>query len=589
MRKIITLLLILSVLFFTMGTLNASETITQAEKEVKGVLKKVSPSIVKVVSENHKRYVATGIATAPNRIISSIMVTRYPYQKIYIKTVKGDEYQAKVLGKDRETSLILLEIDKKALIPIRKAKNFEVGDWIALVGAFYKRFPSIYQGIVSSVSDEALILNAPVAPGSSGGAVVNKKGELMGVIRGRFGYTYTSNYIYKDHSSELRFESPRSRYKDLCYAIPVAKVTAVAHDLGKYGEVRRGWLGVSLIPSLKGDIPKVGFVTKNSPAEKAGIRKGDGILEIEGKPVRNRSDLVRIFKSLKPGQKAKIELLRGKMKKSVLAVIGDAKSWNDNRPFSTFADKDMIEIPEISETLPKVENFVVHFSGSRTLGVDVMAITPELAEKFNVKGGNGLMISKVSKNTAAEKAGFQAADIIVRAGSKKIKQLSDLRRVLYELEDNETVVIDVFRNGKLKKIKVVPDKSGQRVINFLDRFRDKLRDINIKVDDENRITIEEVKKWKEERGKWDELQKKYAKEAQRIKEGELKRYKEEIEKMKKIRARAVKETEVLKEKELKKYREEMERMKKVQEELKKEMEKMRKLIEMEKKKQKTVV
>ncbi len=562
MRKTITLLLILLVLFLTLttSTLSAAETISQVEKDVKGVLKKVSPSIVKVVAENRKRYVATGIAIAPNHIISSIMVTRHPYEKIYIKTVKGDEYQAKVLGKDRETALILMEIDKNALTPIRKAKSFEVGDWTALVGVFYKRFPSICQGIVSSVSDEELILNAPVAPGSSGGAVVNKKGELIGVIRGRFGFAYTSNYIYRDHSSELRFESPRSRYKDLCYAIPVAKVTAVAHDLGKYGKIRQGWLGVSLTYRNEKDIPIVRRVTKNSPAEKAGIRKGDGILKIEGKPVRNRSDLVRIVKSLKPGQKAKIELLRGKMKKSVLAVIGDAKNWKYNWRFSTFPDNDMIVIPEISDTLPKVENFVVYFSGSRTLGVDVMALTPELAKKFNVKEGNGLMISKVSENTAADKAGLRAADIIVWAGGKKINQLTDLKQVLYDLKDNEAVVIDVYRDGKQKKIKVVPDKRGQRFFNVFDRVKNKLRDIKIKVDDENRLTVEAVKKWHEERGKRDELRKKYAKEAQRFKEGVLKRYKEEIEKMKKV-----------------------------QEELKKEMEKMRELIEIEKKKQKTEV
>jgi membrane-associated protease RseP (regulator of RpoE activity) len=199
------------------------------------------------------------------------------------------------------------------------------------------------------------------------------------------------------------------------------------------------------------------------------------------------------------------------------------------------------------------------------------------------------MISKVYKDTAAEKAGFQVADIIVRAGGIKMKQITDLRRALNEMEENESIAIEIYRNGKLKKIKVAPDRSGETFFGVFDRVKDKLRNIRIKIDDENRLRIEEAERLRKELNKLHELRKKYAKEAQLIKERELKRYKEEIEKMKKSRAGEVKEAEVLKEKELEKYREEMERMKKMQEELKKEMEKMRQLIEIEKKKQKTDV
>jgi len=560
MRKIITLLLIILVLFFTLGTLSAFDTISQTEKEVKGVLNKVSPSIVKVVSENHKRYVATGIAIAPNQIISSMMVTRHPYEDIYIKTVRGDEYPAKVLGKDRYSSLILLGIDKKALTPIRQARGIEVGDWVALVGVFYKRFPSIYQGLVSSVSDEELILNAPVAPGSSGGAVVNRKGELIGAIRGRFGFAYSPDYIYKDHSAELFFRSPRSRNKDLCYAVPVSRVMAIADDLEKYGKIKRGWLGVSLASRTGKDIPEVSRVTKNSPAEKAGIRKGDKILKIDGSSVKTHADVVKIVKTLKPGQKTKIELLRDKVKKSVIVVIGDAKGYQYSWRFYTAPGKNLVVVPEISGTLPKVENYVFQFSDFRTLGVDLMSITPELAEKFNVKEKSGLMISKVYEDTAAEKAGFQVADIIVSAGGIKMKQITDLRRALNEIKDDESIAIEIYRNGKLKKIEVVPDRSGEKFFGVFDRVKDKLRDIRIKIDDENRLRIEEAERLQNERSKLYELQKKYAKEAQLIKE-----------------------------KELRKYKEEMEKMKKVQEELRKEIEKMREIIEKEKKKQKTEV
>lgn len=526
MKQIMTLLFILLLLFLT---LNAAGTPPPAENDVKGILHKVSPSIVKVVAENHKRYIATGIAIAPNHIISSSMVTRYPYRELYIRTAAGEELPAKLLGKDNNTSLILLQIDQKTLTPFKQAKGTEVGDWVALVGSFYRKFPSIFQGIVSSSSDEELILNVPVVPGSPGGAVVNKKGELLGVVRGRFGFAFSPDYTYKDHSVEFFMRSSRAKDKDLCYAVPVARVVSVAEDLEKFGKVRKGWLGVLLSSRGEEDVPGVSGVTKNSPAEKAGIRKGDRILKIKNKPVRSGNDVVRLVKTLKPGEKVKIELLRDNIKKSVIAVIGEAGKRYRWR-YTVSPDGGVVVIPEVGESLPMMQNYVFSFSGSRTLGFDVVAITPELAEKFNVKERSGLMISKVYKDTAAEKAGFQPADIIVRASGKEIKQNAHLRQVLNELDDDESTAIVIYRSGKRKTIHVVPDKTGNQYFGIFDRFRNKMKDIQIRIDDENRLTRDTA---------------------------------------------------------LKKYKLEIERMKKQQEVLRKELERMRKLIEKEKKKQET--
>ena len=524
MKRIMTLLFILLLLFLTLS----AGTPPPADNDVKGILHKVSPSIVKVVAENHKRYIATGIAIAPNHIISSSMVTRYPYRELYIRTVTGEEFPAKLLGKDNGTSLILLEINKKILTPFKQARGTEVGDWVALVGSFYRKFPSIFQGIVSSSSDEELIVNAPVVPGSPGGAVVNKRGELLGVVRGRFGFAFNPDYIYKDHSFEFFMRSSRTKDKDLCYAVPVSRVVSVAEDLEKFGKVRQGWLGVLLSSRGENDLPGVSSVTENSPAEKAGIRQGDRILKIKDKPIRSSNDVVRLVKTLKPGEKVKIELLRDNIRKSVIAVIGEAEKSYGWR-YTVAPDGDVLVVPEKGDSLPMMQNYVFSFSGSRTLGFDVMTITPQLAEKFNVKEGSGLMISEVHKNTAAEKAGFQPADIIVSANGKKIERNADLRQVLNELDDDESTAIVIYRGGKKKTLHVVPDKTGDQYFGIFDRFRDKMKDIQTRIDDQNRLTRDTK---------------------------------------------------------LKKYKEEVERMKKQQETLKKELERMRALIEKEKEKKK---
>lgn len=567
MRKLLTLLFMLLILFFAVDAAAfASSPLVEREVAVKDVLKRVSPSIVKVVAENHKRYVASGIAIAPDRVISSLMVIRQPYQKIYIMTVTGDVYPARVLGKDTGTSLLLLDIGKKVLTPIPHAKQYEAGDWVGMVGVFYRRFPAIYQGIVSSVSDDQLIVNGPVTPGSPGGAVVNRKGELMGVIRGGYGYTFTPDYIYKDHSTEFTVRSPRNLQRDLCYSIPAAKVRDYAVELEKYGKVRRGWLGVTLAPQSGNEPLTVVNVSKYSPAEKAGIRKGDKLLKIKGETVRNNADVIRLVKSLKPGQTARFELLRGKKKETVLAVVGEFED-RFHRNFSTSPNRNLFVIPEMGESLPKLEDFVFNLSGSRTLGVDVVAITPELARKFKVKEGSGLMISKVHENTAAHKAGFQIADVIVRVGDKEIKKNADLRVVLKEMKNDTSLPVQVYRKGTLKKINVVPDRNTKRFLGIMDRFIDRMKDVQMGIYDENRLRIEALEKY-------------------RKKHSQVPRTPRQVTKAgKTAAAKPVTEAESLKDIELKKYKKELEQMRKEQEKLRKEMEKMRKLIEASEKKE----
>jgi len=566
MRRILTLLFILLLLFLTAnaaGGAGTAKSQLQPGDDVKDILKKISPSIVKVVSENHKRYIATGIVIDPKHVVSSSIVTNHPYETLYVETMEGDQYNATVLGKDQETSLLLLQIDGKALPPISQAGGLEVGDWVALVGVFYQEFPAIVQGFVSSSSDDQLILNAPVAPGSAGGAVVNKKGELIGVVRGRFDFAFSPDYTYRDQSYEFFIHSTRTNNQDLCYAVPMPKVAAVVKDLQKYGKIMRGWLGVSLVARGKTDNVEINDVAPDSPAEKAGFRKGDKILAIKDKPVQTGSDVVRIVKALKPGDNIKIEYARGNLKKFAQVLISEPREhfeWRYPVPPALEPGNTPPVIPEIEDPLPRVENFVVNFSGYRGLGVDAIPLTPELAEKFNIKEGSGLLISKVLKETAAEKSGFQAADIIVRAGGKTMKQISDLRLALNELEDNQPVAIDVYRGGKLKTFNVVPGKNANRVpgtyYDMLEMFGDKINDIRTRMGDENRIAIEEVKKLQKEREKLNALQENFAKE---------------------------KELQLRKDAEIKKYREEIERLKKEQAALKQELENVKKQRELEKK------
>lgn len=563
MKKIIVMIFIILLVLFTGNVKAGDQTtsdISKLEAEIKGILKTVSPSILKVVTENHKKNVATGIAIDPSHVISNINVVKHPYKYVYIETVKGKKFTAKVVGKDTASSLILLKINENSLTPIRHARSCEVGDWIALVGAFYKEFPSIYQGILSSESEEQLILNAPVVPGSSGGAAVNKRGELIGVIRGRVGFAVSPDYTFKDHSGEIYIEVPKSQYKDLCAAVPVVKVLDIYQDLKKYGKVRRGWLGVSM--DGKNGKVQILHVVKNSPAEKAGIRKGDFIKKINGKTIKITGEVVKIVRGFKPEQKVKMELTRGNTLQSVLVVIGEygegkhriARAYS----YSTSTGKRIdAPFPEFREPLPVLENFVYRLEGSRILGVEVTTLTPELAKEFSIEEGTGLLIKKIYKNTAAKKAGFRPADVIVKVGSAPIRSNSDLRRALNELKDNEAVVVELYRKGEIKKIKVVPDKR-QGFGSIFDRFRDTMKGINVRIEEEEKKKIEEQAR--KEYKKLQQIRETYLKELELIKKKELEKYKIQMEKMFKEQEKMRKEVEKLKQ-ELEKERKEKEKQK----------------------------
>lgn len=565
MKKIIIFLLMLLILFLVVFPQKGIDTF---EKEVTGILSDVSHSVVKVVSENHKKYIATGIAIERNLVLTNTLIIRYPYDKIYIKTVDGKKYPVIVLGKDRESSLILLKLKKDVLKPIKRASSFEVGNWIALIGVFYNNFPSIFQGIISNVSDDEIILNAPVAPGVSGGAVVNKKGELIAVIRGRFGFSYRPNLLFKDYDSEIVFEGLKSRNKDLCYAIPIKRVIKIVEQLKKYGKVKRGWLGVYIVYNKKDGSQSIGSVVKGSPADKAGIKKRDIIISIDSKRIKEHKDITNIVKALPPGKVVKIEIKRDKKLKVLKIKIGELKEkrYDKYRYYYKYGDfekrlPDFYEIPEISSSFPLNRKITVHIKNSRKLGINIIEITPELATKFNVREGYGLMISKIDKDSAAKKGGLKVGDIIIKANNKETKVTSDIRKVLYSLEDKEPVLLELYRDKKMKKIKIIPEKD-EKYRFYWDSFMDNMKkfpvEISEKVQENVYKNIEGLKR------KMMELKRQSLK---KIKEEDLEKIRGEIEKVKEI----AKESYM---KGLKELEEDMKKMEKEEKKMRKELEKM---------------
>jgi membrane-associated protease RseP (regulator of RpoE activity) len=206
-----------------------------------------------------------------------------------------------------------------------------------------------------------------------------------------------------------------------------------------------GYLGVSLQSLDSAGKEKLGVkngvevisVEKESAASKAGIRENDIIQLVNGEKIRDAQDLVDIIAELAPGAAVKIGLWREGKAQDVTAVLGEYQQrkhfiWNGKR-------------------LPMIK------SSGAYLGIVLQELNPDLAPYFNVKTGEGVLIISVEKETAAEKAGLKAGDVIVQMGEKTVKAAAAVHEVLADLKKGDTIAITVIRHGKKETLKAEPE------------------------------------------------------------------------------------------------------------------------------------
>lgn len=266
---------------------------------------------------------AKGLILTNNHVIATA-------DSIEVALSDGRKMSAKVVGTDPDTDLALIKVNAENLpaITFASSDKLSVGDVVLAIGNPFGVGQTITQGIVSALGRTHLGINiyenfiqtdASINPGNSGGALIDTDGNLVGV----------NSAIYSRSGGSM----------GIGFAIPATLARQVTEQIIAQGNVTRGWIGIEaqditpeLAESFKLSRPQgalIAGVLRNSPADKAGLRAGDILLAIEGKPVMDSGAMLNLIAALKPSQKATLRIARAEAIINVIITIGKRPKPND--------------------------------------------------------------------------------------------------------------------------------------------------------------------------------------------------------------------------------------------------------------------
>ena len=352
--------------------------------------------------------------------------------KIDVLLADGEKYSAKLIGGDPKTDLAVIRINAKKQLPYLTFGNsdkIEVGEWVMAIGHPRGLDQTVTHGIISAkhrrgITDpnsyqDFIQTDAAINPGNSGGPLLNLSGEVIGV-----------NTVIVSSSGG---------FEGIGLAIPSNIAANVAKTLIAHGKVERGWLGVStqdLTPDLakplgiaasKGAL--VSDVAKESPAEKAGIKKDDVITVFNGKPISDGNMLRNEVAVMPIGKDIKLTVLRGSKTYELVVNIGDLRTATASLSASV----------------------------KEKLGAEVRTITQKEADKYELDQGQGIVIVKVEQNGPLGKAGFEVGDMIIEINGQEIASTESFVELVSSLKKNQRITLLALdgKTGKSGYIQVV--------------------------------------------------------------------------------------------------------------------------------------
>ncbi len=337
--------------------------------------------------------------------------------EIKVKLSDGREFKGQIKGTDEKLDLALIMIDTRETLPVAPLGDsdaLEVGEWVMAIGNPFGLAQTVTAGIISAKGrwigsgpyDDFLQTDASINPGNSGGPLFNARGEVIGI-----------NTAIVAGGQGIGF------------AIPINMAKAVLTQLKETGRVTRGWLGVSVQPvtpelaasfGMEGESGAlIAEIIKGSPAENAGLKVGDIILEFDGKTIKDMHDLPRIAAVTPVGKKASVKLLRGG--KTIHKTVVVERMADSGAPVKKEA------------------------AAQQRLGIVVSDLTKDLATRLRTNETSGVVIMEVKSGSSADEAGLSQGDIIKQIGTTPIKNSAEYAKVISSLKKGATVPFLVRR------------------------------------------------------------------------------------------------------------------------------------------------
>ena len=388
--------------------------------------------------DRRERSLGSGVIADPKGYIitNNHVVSKADEIKVLLSDKR--ELKAKVVGTDPKTDIAVIKVDMQSLptIPWADSDKLQVGEYVLAIGNPFGLNQTVTMGIVSAVGranvgiaeyEDFIQTDAAINPGNSGGALVNARGELIGINTAIF--------------------SQSGGYMGIGFAVPSNMVRSVMEQLIKGGKVVRGYLGVS-IQELTQELAKqfsagetrgvlITDVLADSPAKRGKLERGDVILEYDGHQVVNTTQFRNLVAQTLVGKKIHLKVLRtGKEREVEVTII--------EQPMNMARAGGESDEPEVR-------------SEGMLAGVEVRDVPSDLARRFNLlRERAGVLVVRVAEGSPAESAGLRAGDLITEVNRKPVVNMRDYSKVTSSLSATDAALLLVLRNGRSIYLTIKP-------------------------------------------------------------------------------------------------------------------------------------